>query len=830
MTTFDDAVRVLETGERTAVMSLLLGLTDTERKALGPTFRHRLTHPTSFDGSSDAACLSVLATASGHRQALLFTSHAWRLSDTFVDDAVRLLAHRSPAWLPAFTEAILDSEGQTNWRLARGLVRAGLVGVPENPEYYRGTVRGLPDYNFRQRRPLVDQLAQDPGLIGDHLLAMLSAEGAGRLLAFHDHYLESTYEHQPDITPFTAGSWLAALLAVVADGRLDHGKLLDTVLAAPLRDWAAADLGWYAVMHDALAPTADEVAGRQQTYTRLLTVEHGPSVKLAQRELARILERGDFQPEPFLAASAAALSRSDKTSVSAQLRLLEKLHKAHPDLPLGDTIRVATGHPRPDVREQAARLLARLGEAVATAEPAAAFAIPVVEAHPAAPAIGPIASADELAEVLLALLEDLDPLELERAIDGLLRFADSRPRTADLLLKRAGDARIFSDDPRLAVAALARAWLTPRRRFRDGDWSVVLGHTIFPANAAAPATIVGAIGRRLTGIAYAIRAGPHSSVAMPSRADGTIDPGVLSRRLAGLDRRAAPPEFELALALLRVPTEDRAGIAIPPALRPSRTVSRVLGMPPHSWQRRVVAYRRTNWEPEHRILVFADAAAREGDALDGILARRQPDETAGRETEYGEYEPRFEQTLALAALLLPHDPATLAAHAHPYLFRDLRKDRSVSVAVIDALARARTANGGPESSALVLGLAAKDARARTAAQDAVFDLARHGRLDGASLGQQAVLHLADDIVVGQRISAGLSEVARTSDACVLPVLDALQTLLPALSGRRDAGAFVELAADLAERTAHRIRLPDELHTLATSKSSSLLAKAARRLL
>jgi hypothetical protein len=65
---------------------------------------------------------------------------------------------------------------------------------------------------------------------------------------------------------------------------------------------------------------------------------------------------------------------------------------------------------------------------------------------------------------------------------------------------------------------------------------------------------------------------------------------------------------------------------------------------------------------------------------------------------------------------------------------------------------------------------------------------------------------------------------------VLPILDALQELVTVLPGRRDAGAFLELAADLAERTGRTIDLPSEFRELASGKSSSMLAKATRRLL
>ena len=192
-------------------------------------------------------------------------------------------------------------------------------------------------------------------------------------------------------------------------------------------------------------------------------------------------------------------------------------------------------------------------------------------------------------------------------------------------------------------------------------------------------------------------------------------------------------------------------------------------------------------------------------------------------------EARFEQTLAFGGPMLPHEPDVLAAHAHPYLHRDLRKDRAASVPILDALARSRAITGPPAASAFVLGLGAKDARARTAAQDALLDRARHGALDGGELGRQCGLHLKDGVVVGQRLSTGLSETAHAADAAVMPILDALQELAPTLPGRRDAGPFLELAADLVERTGRPITLPPEFRELASGRSTSMVAKAARRL-
>lgn len=830
MTDLERAVAVLESGTREEVVTFLLGLTSQQRKALGPKFRGWLTQGSSVRVPHDRQSLAVVATADGMRQARVFSTHGWGHTEEFVEDAVRVLADRAPAWLPNFVEAILD-EGSWEWRVARGIVRAGLVPEPNHPAYYSGTVHGLGDEPYMaDRRRLIDYLRRDPGLIGEHLLLMLSTEGVGRSLASHDHYRETTRPRVPEDVPFTAGTWRIALLTLADEGRLDRGRLLDTVLAAPLRDWAAVDLGWYVGLHDALDPTLDEIAERQSTYVRMLTVEHGPSVKAAQRALHRLMPDQRFEPEPFLAVSRATLERTDKATVTAHLGLLERLSGSRPEVNIADTVRVASEHARPDVRERAAKVLARLGEDPPAAARPSSFSPSTPEQRPVAPAVPPIGSADELAELLLGLLAEIDPLEMERAIDGLLRLADDRPSTADLLMSTAIAAEYYQDDPRIAARTLALAWLTPRKRFKDGDWDIHLGHTLLPAQCTAPETFVGAVGLRLTGVARAIRSGRHASVALPSATDCTIRLDDLNHRLRGIERATPLLEFELAIALLRVPEHHRTDVAIPASMRRSAVVSRVLDGASPSWERHLASFQRLDWEPQRQIPVFRDTRAPGGSAVEGLLARATPERTIGVETQYGEYDPRFEQTMALGASLLPHDHDVLAAHVHPYLHRDLRKDRAACATVFDAIAQARTANGSPSSSALVLGLAAKDARGRTAAQDAILDLARFGVLDGTSLGRQAALLLQDEVVVGQRISSGLAECVRASDSVVLPVLDALRAIVMVLPGRRDAGAYVELAADLVERTGRTMGLPEEFHKLAAAKSSSTLAKATRRVL
>lgn len=826
----DGLVAVLRDGSRAEVLDALSSLSPAERKDLGPVARAWLTEGSKARVRKARQALAVLATAGGARQAQLAWRSTWDLDDAFVEDAVAVVAARELAWLPDLVDLLVAEEAIWSWRFVRAVVRAGLISRPDRPEYLRGTVRAVPVWGYAGRVPLADQIEGDPGLAGSHLFGMLATEGAGRLLAIHDKQAEGYYAGLADFEPFPEITWRSAILTLIERGRLSRDDVLDAVLAAPLRDWAATDLGWYAQMHDALEPTIAEVLDRQLTYTRLLTVGHGPSVKVAQRALVRLVANTDFEPEPVVAASRATLGRSDKASVVAQLQLLGKIATAYPEMPVAETVRVALEHTRAEVREQAAQLLESLGES--TPEPAAAvrFVSPAPEQRASADRVEPVTHAAELAELLLDLFEEPDALGTERAVDGVLRLADQRPALSDLLRERLESAR-HQDDLRGAAGLLAHAWLTPRKRFFNNEPPVVLGRAFFPARTARPDTLIGGLGLRLTAVANAARRGPCASLAFPEYADGSIDADTLSRRIDESRGLTVPSNVEVALALLRVRPQDRATVRLPGTLRRAGVVARVLAAAPPDWERQLLGdVQRVHLEPGTRALLFRDPTAPSGDAIDGFLSRRDPAATVKDELWYADYETRHEATFAVAALHFPHNLDIMAAHLHPYLVRDLSKDRAIAIVpALDAIARATAPNGAPESSALVLGMAAKDVRARTAAQDAILDLARHGLLDGQALGRQAALLLADGLVVGKRVSGGLVEACRASDAVVVPVLAALIALVEVLPGRRDALGFAELAADLAERTGTAFELPIAFRTLAAGRSSSLLAKAVRRL-
>ena len=411
----------------------------------------------------------------------------------------------------------------------------------------------------------------DPGLVGDHLLAHALDRGSGRLLAYHDGVQESipaTTDRPTATTPFPPGPGAVALR--MPCGRADAStgsRLLDAVLAAPLRDWAAADLGWYVGMHDALGADLDEVAERQDTYTRLLTVEHGPSVKTAQRELLRLLTGPPVRPDPFLEASHVTLGRSDKASVAAQLRLLEKLARAYPTRSRRRHRADREDHARADIREQAAKMLARLGaDLLRPTETGRLPAVPAPEAAtsrrpPSSPSTRPTSwprccSADRGGRPPGDGAGDRRPL----------RFADERPPRPTCCMARATEASTTrtihgsQPDPRPGLADAPQAF--PRRRVADR-----LGPHDLPCRWRRSRDLRGC-DRSAAHRGRPRR--PAGEAAPRSRCrPGRTSPSTPTSSAAGSETvgRSRPVlELELVVALLRVPAAERAAVEVPRSL------------------------------------------------------------------------------------------------------------------------------------------------------------------------------------------------------------------------------------------------------------------------
>ena len=481
----EDLAAAIERNDARAVVDLLHGASEAQRRAVATQVRALAKKTFSFRGERSAAAVATLGTASGVRQVVEAFRYA-ALGDA-VADAVSVLADRSPSWLPQLPSALLTGHDVHNlWQLTRGLVRAGLVPKPDIPEYATKMPYGLMPSLFHAEpvgKSIEEHLLDDTDLLQDEVFRLFRVEGTGRLLHTADDWVgrshgvvkaEATWRgFGPEAT------WRATLARLARKGLIDFDRLLDECLAAFLRDFRPVDLTWYVAMHEELAPTVDEMAVRVDKYLRLLAADASVAVGLTQTALGTLMHGNRLNLEAFVVASEPALYRAEKGIVLKQLRLLANVLERRADLgsAVNATISPALMHERPEIKEAAAALASQLPAMDARSElPSAAHEVPsatkpegddiAVEDRektlrsraaslsgdspwiepirsaldaiehgtiPDALVVQPgwgrrlpkeISSAEELVEVLTKLVENArDPVSLERALAGAVRTA-----------------------------------------------------------------------------------------------------------------------------------------------------------------------------------------------------------------------------------------------------------------------------------------------------------------------------------------------------------------------------------------------------------------------
>jgi hypothetical protein len=860
----------------------LAELTDKQRRALSGRVREQAER---FSDERQARALAVLGCVTGVRQV---ASALWflELHPASEQLAVEVLRARQPHWLPDLPAALLVGK-ETNaraFRLIRALVRAGLVERPDFPEYALSMVWGLDvgrGWEEHQLGPSVlECLRADSGLLDDELWALLATEGAGKDLTNYDAWLHKPYRHNVHygtdtvIPPRPHRTWQHALTTLAADGTIGRSRLLDEILASFLRDWAANDVSWFVALHDALAPTLDELEARQDRYGRVLAVAPGQPVSMALRSFTSLHKAGRLDVAVFLAAAPVVLGRGDKGPVVAALKLLEDLACQQPDTgaQVAGVVGEALTHDRVDVQERALALLTRLvpdpaerqmivdraADALAPSmRTATALEAPsVVSDEPPpldqeSPTLIPIGDPDELAELLGRLAEEADgPAEVERLLAGVARLADQRPRHGvSALVQRLHELASSyypgawtGEDLRADLVQLGLVWLDngrPGRGYGGRQYDTKYDHSgavisVIPMRRpdwSLPALVT----MRIHEIASAVATGGRTLLSAPDRRDGSLSADTLNARVAATGRMTKPLPLDAGLALLRVPPTEHPLLRLPSAHRTAALLSDQL---------RLLKQHRPAWElvigtshGQHRTDRYDTAATwrdrnAPAGAVDRLVAaaldRRDPLPSLGLEAGDGEDANRFEQITAMWPVMLPHHTDLLAAHAHPRLVRALTKNRSGTEPLLDGIGASRHPVGGPAQTALLLGMSAKNGVERTRAVDALADLAVRRRLDGSALGTQLSRLLTAGAVVGTRVITSLSEAARTGGATGAVVLDALTAALPSVPGRRDAHHFVDLLAQLAVAHGRTVSLPDDLRRAAQTKGSTALQKACRR--
>ncbi|MBB2943599.1 hypothetical protein FB565_003328 [Actinoplanes lutulentus] len=515
----------------------------------------------------------------------IFLALASALELTWIGELGARLAERLPARDP----------WPDDWFFAAALMRAGGVTPPVTEGVVRSWVRAFVR-PWRPRTavpPLVVRLRQDP---------------------WRDVLLPSVFEIDTMGADFggTVGfgekpRFPAAVVALAGEGVLERKTILGAVADRFLRGGRPNDLRPFVLLHEALAPTVDELSTHVLDYAQLLAGGPGSVATLAQRSLRAVDDAGRLELDTLLAASEETLLRTEKTLVKAQLSWLDKVVRRDPARS-GQVVVALSGafrHGALDVQERALDLVLKhrgvlgAGDLALVAEAASALggnlpgrAAEVFGAHliDAGPAVAvasaavvaempaPVADGAELAEELAALVHEPTAIGWERVLAGLVALyaAGDRESLAATLLpvveRYSGwfDPDQWNAGSSFVSLGLAIRFATrPVPRAPNDDWTPL--NTAMQSLAAAVRT-AWQEGRRGAGSPFsmrpdgvlALRAAEVAvhltgtmvpmTVATPTHVNGSIDAGTLLERLQRAEAEGWQPwPFDFEQALLRVP-------------------------------------------------------------------------------------------------------------------------------------------------------------------------------------------------------------------------------------------------------------------------------------
>ena len=655
-------------------------------------------------------------------------------------------------------------------------------------------------------------------------------------------------------------AWADCLKRLAEEGVLDRGALIDRNLARLLRGGRQGDQRAFLKVLQLLAPTRAENTAHLRDHLALLGGES--TVAAYAQQVLTDLDGAGLLPDDLLAeASATVLFRSEKKLVRAQLGWLDRVAR-HDPARAGAVLLAAAdafGHPDPDLQERALRLTVRhlkaagdavlpelrfaaetlnpahaasaaeiLGTVEGTAGPAldASYAEVLPPVPPPDPMPEPLGTAAEVAEEVGAVVAgDADPMAFERALDGLVRHGyQDRAALAEALepVLRVHDWHGHStwwdcDATQILYVAAAVSGQVPASQAMPvaGQSGPLAGQRM------------SRFGRMLAGRLQ--EAGWHCMtaprpflLATPTSSRGSLDAGVLVRRLAAYEALDLPPgPADLSQALLRVaPTDDPAVLdAAAALLSPAgQRLARWLksGGLPHRVSRRI------GFGAGPGLDLFGsppvDTRARTVVELPGVeldeplaedamrLLRPHVSTRPGLRLAVG---PAWASGFTgpptrLWPAMLPHHREELAALLLERIAGAADEEDRGAALLLPDLAEAE----GPAATAVHLavgyGLGARFAEDRAAAVDALLVLAARGDLDGGRLGRELAELVRIGSVKPNRLTESLRAAADTGAyGTVWSVLDGALPLLLTGDPVRGAGELLAIATDCARRSGGR---------------------------
>ncbi|HEV8650112.1 MAG TPA: hypothetical protein VG276_12060 [Actinomycetes bacterium] len=547
--------------------------------------------------------------------------------------------------------------------------------------------------------------------------------------------------------------------------------LLDRCLGRLLRGGHPTELRGFLLLHQALSPDLDEVAGRARDYARLLVDAHSTVAVPAQRALRRLDDAGRLDLGMLLAASRAVLFRPEKKLVGAQLSWLDAAARRQRDR-AGEVlcaVAVAFGQEAPDLQARALSLTlrhARHADQAARAELLrAAAGLPADLRERAATALG-------------GQLPD-PPAAAPRAVDGpaSASWPALLPATPRELPPPAGHV-----DPAELVARLEQAAAEGWQPWEYDLQQALLRLPREPDAAAADRA------RRLATPAGRRLADWLATGGMP-------DPKVTRMVYTIRRRRYWPPSSS------RPAREELVRVLATVAPQPKAT--RLLGL-----------------------------TARHGVAARRLLPQHPPlapllcDLAAPQRWEYG-----HAGWLLCWPAVLPSHRDVIAAHLQPQLAH-LPHGARGDGQVLPLLAEADGPVGPGLTLALAHGLGARDQTDRAATVDAALILAGRRQLDGSALGSELGALTALGALPLNGVTPALRDIARSGASALVwaIVAAALPPMLPPAVQRppRRLPDLVALGTEVAGAADGHAAIPG-LTAVTGRRGSSRLVAESRRL-
>lgn len=356
-----------------------------------------------------------------------------------------------PAEAQAFAEAMLAKSAR-NFLIAQELFLAGEIARPAHDNYVLGLL-ALPMESDRVTS-VRNCLERDPGLAHNTLLKLFEIEGTSdNSLAGQDKYGHGLN------TP--RNTWAGLFLELCEKGVYSRTLLIEKTIGTLEKDWIQFRAGWFSRFHDALAPTAQEMAPFADRYMGLCHSRIAPTVTLALAALEKLFVGGIISGGDLIAALRPVLSSSVKAQVESAMKLLDRavakdtslgveacgaaipafshsaaeVHKKliarlrswGMDKATKEQAQALLPHVSSANRDALAALLGATTVATSTQRKAQPVTLPTLR-QPLSPLddsriLAPIDNIDELVERAAYVLENTTDIdEIERVFDALLRF------------------------------------------------------------------------------------------------------------------------------------------------------------------------------------------------------------------------------------------------------------------------------------------------------------------------------------------------------------------------------------------------------------------------